>query len=72
MSALTGWTRTRPRHYRHDSGAKVSPAREGVDGWSAISAVGDQSNGHLSLPAAMRVALGNHPAEAVTPLATTA
>lgn len=70
MGALIGWTRTRPRHYRHDTGAKVLPAQTGLDGWSAISAGGDRSDGYASLPAAMRVALGNHPAGAQTQLAT--
>ncbi len=70
MGALIGWTRTRPRHYRHETGAKVFPARESADGWSAVSAGGERSEGCASLATAMRVALGGHPAGAETQLAT--
>lgn len=71
MGALVEWSRIRPRHYQHSTGAKVLPAREDAAGWSAISARGHRSDGYATLAAAMRVALG-HPAGAEAQLATSA
>ena len=69
MAALIGWSRKRARHYEHDTGAKVLPAREAATGWSAVSAGGHRTDGYATLATAMRVALG-HPAGVETQLAT--